>query len=121
MFFLLRAAFWLSLVIIFLPADKPDGSDAPSVNAFQAISAAHDAFSDFSQFCSRNPDTCVTGGAALQVFGEKVRTGVKMISSAFGNHSKSGAGDPETVGTGTLTPDDLKPAWHDPSKRNAAT
>jgi hypothetical protein len=118
MFFLLRAAFWLSLVIIFLPADKPDGSDAPSVSAFQAISAAHDAFSDVSQFCQRNPDTCVTGSAALQVFGDKLRTGVKLISSAFANHKTDGA---QTAGTGTLTPDDLKPAWHDPSKRNAAT
>jgi len=121
MFFLLRAAFWLSLVIIFLPADRQASGDAPSVNAFQAISAAHDAFSDFSQFCTRNPDTCVTGGAALQVFGEKVRTGVKMISSAFGNHSKASSGGAQTAGNGTLTPDDLKPVWHDPAKGNAAT
>ena len=116
--FLLRAAFWLSVVVIMLPADKQgDASDTANVSAYQAITAAHDAFSDLSQFCGRNPDTCVTGGAALHVFGDKLRMGVKMLSGAFGSHGSASADD----SAGTLTPDDLKPAWHDPGKHHTAT
>ena len=117
--FLLRAAFWLSLVVLMLPADKQDDTNGSTgnVSAYQAITAAHDAFSDLSQFCARNPDTCVTGNAALHVFGDKLRTGVKMLSGAFGSHGSAAAAE----SSGTLTPADLKPAWHDPAKRNAAT
>ena len=117
MFFLIRAAFWLSLVIMLLPADSETGDKAPRVSAFETISAAGAAVSDISQFCNRNPDVCVTGGSAFQVFGEKVRYGVKLVYGYFGD--KKPAEEP-AEGQSTLSPDDLKPVWHDPKKRNAA-
>ncbi|HVY20444.1 MAG TPA: DUF5330 domain-containing protein [Bauldia sp.] len=117
MFFLLRVAFWLSLVILLLPADGETGDKAPRVTAFETLSAAQAAVSDISQFCDRNPDVCVTGGNAFQVFSEKVRYGVKLITNTFGN--KKPAAD-QDGGASTLSPDDMKPAWRDPKKHEGA-
>jgi hypothetical protein len=115
MFFLLRMAFWLSLVILLLPADSESGEQAPRVSAFETISAAQAAVSDISQFCQRNPDVCVTGGNAFQVFAEKVRFGAKLLYNTFSEKK------PADGGASTLSPDDLKPAWHDPAKRADTT
>lgn len=115
MFFLLRVAFWLSIVIILLPADSTTGDKAPRVTAFEALSAAETTVSDFSRFCDRNPDVCVTGGNALQVFGEKVRYGAKMIYGYFGDRTADGP-DAAVPAKGTLTPQDVQPTWHAPAK-----
>jgi hypothetical protein len=117
MFFLLRVAFWLSIVILLLPGDPSTGDKAPRVTAFEALSAAETTVSDFSRFCDRNPDVCVTGGNALEVFGEKVRYGAKMLYGYFGDR----AGENDAVpAKGTLTPDDVQPAWHAPAKGDGA-
>ena len=108
--FLVRAAFWLSVVVILLPADKDTGDKAPRVTAFEAISAAQTTVGDLSQFCQRNPDVCVTGGSAFAVFGDKVRYGVKLLYRAFGDHKPNAAAS----ASGTLQPADIKPAWHAP-------
>jgi hypothetical protein len=108
--FLVRAAFWLSVVVILLPAEKDTGDKAPRVTAFEALSAAQSTVSDLSQFCQRNPNVCVTGGSAFAVFGDKVRYGVKLLYRTFGDHKAAGAAS----GGGTLQPDDVKPAWHAP-------
>ncbi len=115
--FLVRAAFWLSVVVILLPADSETGNKAPRVTAFEALSAAQSAGNDISRFCERNPDVCVTGGSAFHVFADKVRYGAKMIYGYFGDR-KVGT-DPAGGGT-TLSPADMKPAWHDPKKRDGA-
>ena len=107
--FLLRAAFWLSVVVLLLPADPETGDKAPRVTAFEALAAAQAAVSDLSQFCDRNPDVCVTGGSAFTVFTDKVRYGAKVIYGYFGDKK---AGEPDS---GTLKPDDVAPAWHKPA------
>jgi hypothetical protein len=56
----------------------------------------------------------VTGGNAFQVFAEKVRYGAKLLYNTFGDKKTEGDG------ASTLNPDDLKPAWHDPAKRDGA-
>ena len=105
--FLLRTAFWLSVVVILLPADPETGDEAPRVSAFQALSAAQTAVHDVSQFCIRNPDVCDTGGAAFHVFADKVRYGTKTIYGFFDDDDDGQAAPaPET-----LTPDDAEPAW----------
>src|SRR5438445_13556006 len=64
MFFLLRTAFWLSIVIALLPSPesmKPESG----VGAAQAVSDATATFSDMSQFCARQPDPCQIGSQPL--------------------------------------------------------
>lgn len=111
--FLLRTAFWLSLVIFLLPADSESGADAPRVTAFQAISAAQTAISDLSQFCTRNPDVCVTGSAAFGVFADKMRYGAKMVAGYFYENQDQTEAE-RTAAQGTLKPDDLEPQWQPP-------
>ena len=49
MFFLLRMAFWLGLVLVLLPRDKtPESEKLPQVGASEAVSAATAAVSDMS-------------------------------------------------------------------------
>ena len=82
MFFLLRAAFWLSLVILLIPADPtevPKSDGARSVSTFEAIGAAHSTYEDHKGFCGRNPGACETGKAALDGFGAKARTGARWV------------------------------------------
>ena len=80
MFFLLRMAFWLGLVLVLLPTDKtPDSDKGPQIGASDAISAATAAVSDMSQFCNRQPAACVVGGQAATVIGERAQSGAKKV------------------------------------------
>ena len=115
--FLLRTVFWLSVVVLILPADRETGDKAPRVTAIEALVAARTAVDDLSQFCTRNPDVCQTSGAAFQVFADKVRTGAHMIYGYFGS---SAGGDRTTETSGTLKPDDVAPALRAPARRDSS-
>lgn len=102
--FLIRSAFWLTLVIFLIPAD-PQSGEAPRVTVMNALMAAQATVADLSGFCGRNPEVCATGSAAIDVFAEKAENGVDMIYHYF-----DGTTDAET-GQGTLTDDDLAQPW----------
>jgi hypothetical protein len=76
--FLLRAAFWLSIVVLLLPA-SPSAPGASGPSATEAMSAANAAMSDVSHFCARQPDACAVGSQALNQFGHKAQTGAKLL------------------------------------------
>ncbi|MBC7582319.1 MAG: DUF5330 domain-containing protein, partial [Tardiphaga sp.] len=74
MFFLLRMAFWLGLVLVLLPRDKtPESDKQPALGTSGAMSAAGAAVSDMSQFCTRQPAACEVGGHAATVLGERAK------------------------------------------------
>ncbi len=104
--FLIRTAFWLSLVILLIPGNPETREEAPRVSALQALSAAQATFTDMSSFCDRNPGVCTTGEAAFRVFGDKARNGVRMIYDYFGSDI-----DGDVIDRGTLRDDDLHPTW----------
>lgn len=105
MSFIIRAAFWLSIVILLIPGNPETGQEAPRVSALQAFSAAQATVADMTGFCERNPQVCTTGNAALEMFTEKARNGARMIYDYFGE-PEAGA-----VDRGTLNDDDIKPDW----------
>jgi hypothetical protein len=110
--FLIRAAFWLSVVILFLPADPESNSPAPRVSFIEGFVAARAVVVDLSNFCERNPDVCVTGNAAFQVFAEKAQNGAKMLYRYLDQEpAKATSSDDQ----GTLTGDDLTPEWQGPA------
>jgi len=121
--FLIKAAFWLSIVVILLPSEKP--APAPQVGATEAVSAATAAMSDVRRFCVRQPDACAVGSQAATAFGQKAQSGAKMLYEFL--NDRAGPTDTGSVGarpaTGaqksqhTLTPDDLAPAWRGPDPR----
>ncbi len=122
MFFLLRIGFWLGLVLVLLPADKPaDGGKDVHVDAGQAISAASAAVSDMSQFCERQPAACAVGGQAATLIGQRAQSGARklynFITEKKGDHTGSIGGDdgielPEA--TDTLLPSDIQIDWRGP-------
>ena len=106
--FILRTAFWLSVVVLLLPADPTSGVQAPRVSAIEALSAARTVVADLSAFCDRNPDVCATGGSAFQLFTQKVRYGTQRLYDYFDGAPAAG-GEPST-----LKRDDMEPSWRGP-------
>lgn len=105
--FLIRAIFWLSLVLLFVPIGGA-GSDgaAPQIGALQALSAARDAVSDMAGICERKPEVCATGVAALQTIGVRARESARMAYEMIeesGSEAPDAAAAPEdAITTGSI-------------------
>lgn len=121
MFFLLRMAFWLGLVLVLLPRDAtPESDKLPQVGASQAISAATAAVSDMTQFCTRQPAACEVGGQAAAVIGHRAQDGArklyKIITEKHSDQTGSIESGPESSApagssVNTLTAEDLRAEW----------
>jgi hypothetical protein len=123
MFFLLRMAFWLGLVLVLLPREKtPESEKLPQLGASQAVSAATAAVSDVSQFCKRQPAACEVGGQAATVIGHRAQDGARKLYQIITDKRPAeptgsiGGGDnvgiPPAALRDTLTPDDRAVEWH---------
>jgi len=123
MFFLLRMAFWLGLVLVLLPRDKtPESDKLPQIGASEAVSAATAAVSDMSQFCKRQPAACEVGGQAATVIGQRAKDGAQKLykiitdkkspdhTGSIGNAEEAEAASPRD----TLTADDMTVEWQAP-------
>jgi len=125
MFFLLRMAFWLTVVCVLLPSGggKSTSPDA-QIDAAQAATLAGAAVSDMRGFCDRQPDACVVGGKVVVALGHKAEAGARtiyeFISAKLNEKSASAEKKPaklapaSVAGQGTLTAADMAPAWHAP-------
>jgi len=127
MFFLLRMAFWLGLVLVLLPRDKtPESEKQPQVGASEAVQAATAAVSDMSQFCKRQPAACEVGGQAATVIGQRAQQGARKLyqiitdkkspdhTSSIGGHEDVEPSLAAMAPRDTLTVDDLNAEWHVP-------
>ena len=80
MFFLLRMAFWLGLVLVLLPREKTPASEKlPQISVGDAVQAATAAVTDMGQFCKRQPQACEVGGQAATVIGVRAEDGARKI------------------------------------------
>ena len=132
MFFLLRMAFWVTIVCVLLPGtgEKAQSPEA-KIDAVQAVTLASAAVSDMRGFCERNPDACVVGGKVATAIGHRAEAGARpiidFVSSQIAANKPAPADEPAriagvsttgalgtSVNHGTLTAADLKPAWHAP-------
>ncbi len=131
MFFLLRIAFWLSIVLVLLPSGT--ASKAPqtqaSIGAVETLSAAGAAVSDMTQFCDRQPDACEVGAQAAAAFGQRAQAGAKMVFDFINEKMIQGetgsikpmpasvrsAGKPSAH---TLRANDMQPVWRGPAPKN---
>jgi len=146
MFFLLRMAFWLGIVLILLPSGTAQQTPAASeVAASDAISAASATVQDLRGFCTRQPDACTVGSQVATTLGYKAQAGAKMlyqflseamaqhnmashdagstgvhggsIKAAFDRLDSKAADKTAASSQNTLTATDLAPAWHGPPLR----
>jgi hypothetical protein len=124
MFFLLRMAFWLTVVCVLLPSGTNSNSPDAQIDATQAASLAGAAVSDMRGFCERQPDACVVGGKVAVVIGHKAEAGARTIyefinsklteKSAPADHATTKLVPASSTGKGTLSASDIAPAWHAP-------
>jgi hypothetical protein len=124
MFFLLRMAFWLGLVLVLLPREKtPEAEKMPQIGASQAVQAATAAVSDMSQFCKRQPAACEVGGQAAAVIGQRAEDGARKLykiitdkrapdhTGSIGAVDNADSSPSDLAPRDTLTPDDLAAEW----------
>jgi hypothetical protein len=126
MFFLLRMAFWLGLVLVLLPREKtPESDKVPQIGASEAVSAATAAASDIGQFCKRQPAACEVGGQAATAIGQRAQDGARKLykiitdkkpdhTSAIDTPDNSGAVVVNASPADALTEDDMAIEWRLP-------
>jgi len=121
MFFLVRVAFWLSIVLVLLPSGKYlTESNSPSIHPGDAVGAAAAAVSDMSGFCQRQPEACEVGGQAAVAFGQRAQAGARYLFDLL-HDSMAAPTQTGSVGSAqppasqhTLSPSDLAPEWRGP-------
>ena len=118
MFFLLRMAFWLGLVLVLLPRDAtPESNQLPQVGASDAVSAATAAVSDMTQFCTRQPTACEVGGQAAAVIGHRAQDGARKLYKIITDKHSDQTGSIDSAASSvsssanTLTAEDLRAEW----------
>jgi hypothetical protein len=142
MFFLLRIAFWLGVVLILLPTgSEQHATPANDVTATEAVSAASATVADLRGFCSRQPAACSVGTEVAVTIGYKAQAGAKMLydfltqalaprqagaplagASARGGSDATGGivlprPSPVRASQNTLAPADFAEPWHGPQPR----
>jgi hypothetical protein len=129
--FLLRMAFWLTVILALLPSGGSQPAPKINVSAIDAMWAAKATVTDMRSFCERQPDACSVGSQTAVAIGHRAQAGAKMLYEYLNEHL--GTQDTGTVvnaATGkavplptarpsqhTLSPADLGPAWRDPQPR----
>jgi hypothetical protein len=136
MFFLLRMAFWLGVVLVLLPSGSAQhAAQTSDVGTSGAISAASATVQDMRGFCTRQPDACTVGSQVAVSLGYRAQAGAKMFydfltealtpketgalphgATPRGSVAKAEPvkSSPDRASQNTLTPADLAPAWHGP-------
>lgn len=132
MFFLIRVAFWISVILVLLPTggskQAAQGSaSSTEFNAVEAFSAATATVFDMRHFCERQPDACTVGSQAAVAFGQRAQAGAKMVyeflnerlaAQETGSVAAQGAAARSASGSSasqnTLMPADLITPWRGP-------
>jgi hypothetical protein len=129
--FLFKVAFWLTIVVLLMPADSDRRADSRAqVGPVEAFGVAQAAVDDAREFCRRQPEACEVSAHAFQTFGEKAQHAAKLLYEFL---SRQFAETPRTAtvplrtttgsipraqpGRHTLTPADMEPAWAAPAPR----
>ena len=121
MFFLIRMAFWLGLVLVLLPTGKTtDDAKLPQVSTGDAVSAAAAAVYDMGQFCVRQPAACEIGDKAATVIGHRAQAGARKIYQIITDKKNSdqtgsiGGSEDAAPSQDTLTTLDREIEWRTP-------
>lgn len=123
MFFLLRMAFWLTVVCALLPGGGKSTSPENAIDAKEAVTFASAAVSDMRGFCGRQPEACTAGGKVAVAIGHKAEAGArsiyemvttKLAEKAAEKAAPAAKAKASAVEQGTLTETDIAPNWHGP-------
>ena len=100
------------------------------IDANEAMTVASAAVSDARGFCERQPDACLTGGKVAVALGQRAEAGARTLYQFISERLSDKSTDTEKTAQldkpaakvvpvsdqarGTLTRNDLQPAWHAP-------
>ncbi|OCP00849.1 MULTISPECIES: DUF5330 domain-containing protein [unclassified Ensifer] len=110
MWFLIKATFWFSLVLVLLPFLDPSSSQklehAPKVELGDTFTAANEAFQYISAICIQKPDICEKGAETFVALGHRAREGARIAYEFLDTQfAETDAVKPDAkVVTGTVTP-----------------
>ncbi|MEI2297605.1 DUF5330 domain-containing protein [Ensifer sp. MJa1] len=110
MWFLIKATFWFSLVLVLLPFLDPSSSQklehAPKVELGDTFSAANEAFQYISAICIQKPEICEKGAETFVALGHRAREGARIAYEFLDTQfAETDATKPDAkVMTGTVTP-----------------
>lgn len=111
MFFLLRTAFWLTLVLVLIPLGSGrESTTTEMVDPVSAYLAAQATVSDIGGFCQRNPLACETGSSALTIIGSRARDGARIVYEFLDEKvAETSAGDVIVTGSTPAVDADASP------------
>jgi len=113
--FLIKMAFWLSVVLALLPTFAGTSQNTTTaaqsgVDAGDAVSAASATVSDLSGFCDRQPEACNIGAQVAVAFGHQAQAGAKIVYDYLNDRASPKATGSVTTGTAAAKSKDGKPA-----------
>lgn len=110
MWFLVKATFWFSLVLVLLPFLDPASSaklgHGPTVEIGGTFSAANEAIQYISAICVEKPDVCEKGSETFVALGHRAREGARIAYEFLNTQfAETNAVIPDAkVMTGTVNP-----------------
>ncbi len=84
--FLIKSAFWLSLVLLLIPFGGKGADGEQQVGPVDTLMAARAFIGDVAGLCERQPDTCEVGKAALNTIGVRAREGARIAYGLLDEH-----------------------------------
>lgn len=101
--FLIKTAFWFSLVLLALPFG-PNEPGQESVGPLQALAAAREAAGDLAGMCARKPEVCETGRTAMHTIAVRARETARIAAEML--DSGDGTALPDATTTGSVSTQD---------------
>jgi hypothetical protein len=80
MFFIVRALFWIGVVVFLLPADTHSKRADPDVVSAPELDVAH-TLAVAASFCASRPASCQNGIEAAQQVGKGLGKGAALVAS----------------------------------------
>ncbi len=103
MWFLIRGAFWFSLVLVMLPIFDEEAStrlkDENGVQLTDALGAAAGAISYVGSLCSEKPDVCVKGAETFSALGSRAREGALVAYTYLDTQFADDKTSPDKIAT----------------------
>lgn len=97
--FIIRSAFWLSLVLLIIPIGADGENGERQVSVLEAFWAARTAAGDIAGMCERQPEVCETGRAALGTIARRAQAATAMAMRMIEDGDASPQDAPSAAGT----------------------
>jgi hypothetical protein len=84
--FLIKCAFWLSLVLLVIPFGNSNDNGESTIGAIETFFAARAVIDDMSGLCERRPEACEVGRSAFHTIGVRAREGARIAYGMLDEH-----------------------------------